>query len=58
MLKINLRKAYLFNNTFRFIDGLCVISDHLEFDINILRIYILQSYNSKRKTFHLLKHNL
>ena len=36
--KRNLSKARLFNNTFRYIDNLCTINDHLEFD------------NSKRKT--------
>ena len=36
--KRNLRKARLFNNTFRYIDNLCTINDHLKFD------------NSKRKT--------
>ena len=32
--KRDLRKARLFSNTFCFIDDLCAINDHLEFDRN------------------------
>ena len=50
--KKDLRKAHLFSHTIRFIDDLCVINDYVGFDKNgTLRIYILQSCNSKMKTF-------
>ena len=35
----DLHKSRLFSNMFRFIDNLCVISDHLEFDRNFKNIY-------------------
>ena len=37
--KGDVRKLRLFSNTFRFIDDLCVINDHLEFDRNFKNIY-------------------
>ena len=39
MLKIDLRKACLFSNTFHFIENLCAIIDHLEFDRIFQNIY-------------------
>ena len=54
--KRDLRKARFFSNTFRFIDDLCAINDHLKFNRNFT-ICIIQSYNSKRKTFQLSNHH-
>ena len=34
-----LRKAHLFSNMFRFIEKLCAINSHLEFDRNFQNIY-------------------
>lgn len=39
MLKKDLRKTHLFSDTFRFIDHMCAISDHAEFDKNFKNIY-------------------
>ena len=35
----NLHKARLFSNTFRFLDNLSAINDHLEFDRNFKNMY-------------------
>ena len=43
MLKIDLRKACLFSNTFHFIENLCAIIDHLEFD----KIFQLPKHHSQ-----------
>ena len=53
----SLSKARLSSNTSRFMVNLFAINDHLEFD-KTLRIYILQSCNSKRKAFQLPMHHL
>ena len=55
--KKDLGKVRLFSNRFCFMDNFCDISNHREFT-ETLRIYILQGYNSKRKTFQLPKHHL
>ena len=52
----DLHKARLFRNTFRFIDDLCAITTIWSLT-GTFRIYILQSYNSKRKRFQLPKHH-
>ena len=39
MLKRDLRKACFFSNTFHFIENLCAINDHLEFDRVFQNIY-------------------